>query len=84
MIINCRWVLKDVYGYSDVRIKDLTDEDCEKKVVELQNGEVVSCRTCNKEITRGKSWTLAGRDYERPLYFCSDSCRMVFPFQQDS
>jgi hypothetical protein len=71
-----------MYGYSDIAVNNMTDEECEERFVELQSGETVICRTCNKEITKGKSWTLVGRDYERPLYFCSDSCRTAFPFSK--
>lgn len=36
-----------------------------------------TCKKCGSEI-KDKAWTLCGRDYDDPSYFCSDLCRMVW------
>lgn len=44
--------------------------------------KTVKCRTCDEEVLEKKAWTLYGRDYDDPTYFCTDSCRMMFPFEK--
>lgn len=45
-------------------------------------GKKVTCKTCEKEIPAERAWTLCGRDYEYPSYFCSDSCRTMHPLKR--
>lgn len=42
----------------------------------------INCTTCSKEINKDTSWKSYGRDYDDPTHFCSDSCRMMFPFKK--
>jgi hypothetical protein len=45
--------------------------------------EIVKCKTCDKDVSKEKAWTLYGRDYENPICFCTDSCRVIFPFKKN-
>ncbi|MFE7820565.1 hypothetical protein ACFU1R_20410 [Priestia megaterium] len=42
----------------------------------------VECLTCDKVIAEKEAWELSGRDSEDIAYFCSDGCRMAFPFRK--
>lgn len=42
----------------------------------------VECLTCDKLVDKQDAWELSGRDREDIAYFCSDDCRMTFPFKK--
>lgn len=43
----------------------------------------VECRTCSDKVSKEKAWTLCGRNYDNPSYFCTDSCRRHFPYKKE-